>query len=75
MIDSYCVILVKFIICGMFFILQIDLLGVDFVQVGMWGKCSSNLEREMVWDDSLVGSKDVFVLKIFVVKRIQQLDY
>lgn len=32
------------------------------------GECSSNLEREMAWDDSLAESKDVPMLKSVQLK-------
>lgn len=38
MIDSYYLILVKFIICVMFLILQVDLLRPGPVEAGMWGE-------------------------------------
>lgn len=73
MTDSYCMISVKFILCEMFPILLIDLLWLILYtgyRQARREKCSSDLEREMAWDDSPAGSKDVPVLKISAVKRI-----
>ena len=75
MIDSYCLVLIKFIICVMLPILPVDLLQTGPEQAGMWGEMQWQFKKEMAWDDSPAGSKDAPEQSLCAVKRIQQPDY